>query len=476
MKKIALLIAAVLLVSGCSQEYTAEKAFWKARTELKKVKKSDIATGKVEVLDPSIRDFQKIADRFPGTSKAAESLFVVVNLKIMEKKYDEAHQTLTKIIQNYSGIGTNAPEARDGIARLYEVQGDWAKAEQAYWELAEYHPLSEKGLQAPINVLVHYQKVKDAAKAQIAYDKAVDFYERTLKQVGPIQASTSVKNGLAVTHLTFGEWRKALEAWKSIARDFPNSPGAPIATLAAAELAMKKQEFSTAAELYQGYLEKYKKHFLFQQALMQTARIYAQMKQFAESRKYLDQLRELQKKDSPYLPQIDLMQGQSFQEEGQWAEADKIYEKILMQYPKSASALQVSFYRSQYYEAHGDAARSKTELDKAITRAMELAQGDNKSVAAFADRMLNVAYAQKGEWSKVLANFEENMRNEMNPARKGGWLFLQAVITENRIGDKAGALALYKDFITQYPIHPLTKQAKARVEALSKLPKTEPAV
>jgi len=67
------------------------------------------------------------------------------------------------------------------------------------------------------------------------------------------------------------------------------------------------------------------------------------------------------------------------------------------------------------------------------------------------------------------------MRSEINPARKGGWLFLEAVITEGRIGDKAGALALYKSFLTQYPTHPLAKQAKSRVEALSKQPKTEPA-
>jgi outer membrane PBP1 activator LpoA protein len=65
------------------------------------------------------------------------------------------------------------------------------------------------------------------------------------------------------------------------------------------------------------------------------------------------------------------------------------------------------------------------------------------------------------------------MRNEINPARKGGWLFLKAVITDNRVGDKAGALALYQSFLTQYPTHPLAKQATARVDALTKLLKTE---
>lgn len=468
MKRIVFLILAVLLVSGCGQNYSAEKAFWKARTDLKKVKQADLAAGKTEVLEPSIQAFQKIADRFPGSPKAAESLFVVANLKIQQKKYDEAHATLTKIIQNYSGMGTNAPEARDGIARLYQVAGDWEKAELMYWELAEYNPLSEKGLLAPVNVIRHYKALKNEKKAQAAYEKAVDFYERTLKQVGPIQAAVGVKNGLAVAAMTFGDWRKAIDTWKSIARDFPTSAGAPIATLAAAEMAWRHQELATAEELYKGYLEKYPKHFLYRQTLIQTAMLYEQMKQFPEGRKYLVQLRDLLKKDSTLLPQVSLLLGRSFQEEGQWADAEKIYDALLTQYPKSPAALQVPFYRSKYYETHGDAARAATELEKAIAQATELSRSSDQKLAFYGDRMLNVAYAQKGEWEKVVANFDVNMRNEINPARKGGWLFLQAVITETRLEDKTGALDLYKQFLTQYPTHPLAKQAKSRVEALQK--------
>jgi len=68
MKRIVLLIVAALLLSGAAR-ITRGKAFWKAKTELKKVKKSDLAAGKIEVLDPH-PEFSKGCGPVSGTSKA----------------------------------------------------------------------------------------------------------------------------------------------------------------------------------------------------------------------------------------------------------------------------------------------------------------------------------------------------------------------------------------------------------------------
>lgn len=467
MKQGLALGCALLFLAGCSQSYQAERDYWKAEKMLSGVTKAMVQEQGPQVFDPAIAAFKKVYEQFPGTEKAADSLFVISNLYLRQKKYDDAIRTLEKVIQNYSDKRERAPEARYGIAGIYEATGAWEKAEPLFWETAEYHSYHQKGLYAPVHVILHYKKVKDKDGMAAAYQRALDFYNRMLKQTGPIQAASALKNYLALAQLANGSWREARATWDSLPKEFPDSSYAPLGLLASGELSWKKQELEAAAASYEDYLKSYPKHPLVTRTMVQLGMIYASQKNYGTAREWLEKAIQNEKK-SETLADVKLMIGKSYQDEGIWSEAEKVYQDIEANHENTNAALQIPFLLASYHEEQGHADEAKKILDEAITRYQSLVDGSDTRMANVALRLQNAAYAEKGDWQNMLANFEQKIQEEKAPERRANWVFLKAVVTEKRLQDEAAARTLYQQFLSQYPEHPLAALAKTRQEFLLK--------
>ena len=467
MKKLAALFCCLTVLAGCSPSYQAEREFWKAEKMLSGVTRSVVQEHGPQVFDPIIATFEKIYEQYPGTEKAAESLFVISNLYLRQKKYPEAIQTLEKIVQNFSDLRDRAPEARYGIAGIYEVMGQWEKAEVLFWETAEYHPYHPKGLYAPVHVVLHYKKVKDKEGMALAYQKAVEFYEKTLKQTGPIQAASSLRNYLALAQLANGSWREARATWDNLAKDFPESDFAPLALLASGELSGKKGEYKEAVASYQDYLNRYPKHALVKRTMVQLGMVYTSEKKYAQAREWFEKA-AVDEKNLETASDIKLMIGKSFQDEGRWTEAEKIYQEIESRYKNTSATLQIPFMLAAYYETQGKNDEAKKVLEEAIGRYQILVESADPRMADMAMRLQNAAYAEQGDWQKVIGNFDQKIKQEKSEMRKANWLFLKALVTERRLKDTPGALTIYKKFLTDYPEHPLASLAKTRQDLLLK--------
>lgn len=466
MKKILTGICCLLLLVGCSQNYQAERESWKAEQLLSGVTKTMVQEHP-EVLDPSIAAFKKVYEQFPGTGKAVESLFVISNLYLRQKKFEDAIHTLEKVIQNYSDARDRAPEARYGMAGIYEATGQWEKAEKLFWETAEYHPYHQKGLYAPVHIVLHYKKLKDIDGMALAYQKAVDFYQKMIKQTGPIQAGGSLKNYLALTQLANGNWREARDTWDALPGEFPDSPFAPMALLASGELSWKKKEAEAAAVSYETYLKNYPKHPLVRRTMVQLGMIYGVQKNFTKSREWYEKA-IADEKNVQTVADVKLLIGQSFQDEGVWSEAEKVYQDIETNFSHTNAALQVPFMLASYYEDQGKADEAQKILDEAIGRYQALMESAEPRKADLAMRLQNAAYAEKGDWQKILVNFEQKFQQEKSPDRKANWFFLKAAVTEKRLQNEGAALTLYRQFLADYPNHRLAELAKARSELLLK--------
>ena len=420
-----------------------------------------------QVFDSVIVAFKRIYEQYPSTPKAVESLFVISNLYIRQKKYDEAIKALEKIIQNYSDARDQAPEARYGIAGIYEIMGKWEKAEGLFWETAEYHPYHPKGLYAPVHIVLHYKKVKDKDGMALAYQKAVEFYQKMLKQTGPIQAASALKNYLALTQLANGSWREARATWDSLPKDFPDSQFAPLALLASGELSWKKQEHDAAIASYQEFLKKYSEHPMTGRTTVQLGMIFAEQKNYTAAREWFEK-GLANEKNAQTIPDVKLLIGKSYQDEGKWDEAQKVYQDIEANYKDANGALQIPFMQAAYHDEQGNSEESKKILDAAIGRYQSLMDSADPRTADMAMRLQNAAFAEQGDWKKVLANFDQKMQQEKFQARKANWLFLKAIVTEKRLQDTSGAVELYKQFLVDYPTHPLANLAKTRQDLLLK--------
>lgn len=463
MRKFLVLLFSGLLLCGCRENYLAEKAFWKAQKTLQEIKKTDASKRGPEVFDPAIKALEEIVDRYPSSPKAIDSLFRIANLRRQQKKFDEARQSLEKVVQNFAYSPQKMAQARYQIAALYEAEGHWEKAEAAYWDTARYHPLMPEGLYAPIHILEHARKKKDKALLDKTGHPVVEHYQAMLKQMGPIRVSAGLSYSLGLAYLTQGDWQKAKEIWLALQKQFPESGYASEALLGAAGIASSRGEVDSAIQLLEEFLKQYPNHAFIGKIMGDLGMLYQNKKEFPKSRAIFEKV--LQRDDLPASVRSDLMllTARSYQDEGQWPDAEKIYREIETKYPNSPAALQTPFYLANHLDTLGRHEEAKKVLNDAILRYEKVKEAQPKTVAAaYAERLQNLAYADKGEWEKVLANFDQKIAQETVAERKGTWLFLKALVAENHLTNKDKALGFYRSFLEAYPNHPQAKIAKQR--------------
>ncbi len=474
MKKLSAVFAlvALFLISGCRENYLAEKAFYQASQTLKKVTPTEFKANPDKALEPAIKLFEKVAEDYPTTSKAADSLFNVAELRVKQKRYEEARRALAKIIPNFTGKGDVVPDARFRIAQLYEIEGFWQKAEKAYWETAIYHPLQQKGLYAPLYVTLRYKQEKDKVHQDEAYQKAVEHYKRMLDQVGPIEASAGLRNSLALTYLSQGNSNDARTEWISIAEQFSNSPYAPLALLTVAELSWKANEFDQVFKDYRYFFERYPHHPLAGRTSVHVGILHQNRKEFAQAREWYEKaLTQYFQKNSYARADVKLLIGRSYQEEGLWDQAEKVYKELETNSPNTPAALQIPLMRFVHYDKLGQTENANKVLDQAIARYKKVVEENPRSkLATYAKQFMLSAYSQKKDWNQLLADVDQEFQRETSKDKKGRWLFLKALITEKNLKDREHALTLYQDFLVQYPGHPLSQMAKSHQEILTKTP------
>lgn len=474
MKKIAFILLASFLLAGCRENYLAEKAYYQATKTLELVKNQNSASNP-ELLTPAIAAFEQVAEQYPTTPKAKESLFHISLLKAGQKDFDGARAALEKIIPIFGDV--TAAEASFRIGQMYELENRWEEAEKQYWKTAENYSTQLKGLYCPLYILIHYKQTKDTAKQAGAYQLAVGHYRALLDKVGPISVSAAIKNYLALTYLTHDEWEKARAEWISIADQYPDSSAyAPLALLTASELSVKNKKTAQGIKDYERFMAQYPKDsFSGRQALggrtaVRLGILYESQNQHAKAREWFNKAQNQYFKDNPAgVADIQLLIGKSYQVEGDWEKADKIYSELESKSPSTTAALQVPFLRYLHFKETGEIDQGYKILDEAIAKYKKLVEEQpNSKMAVYAKQFMLSAYTQKKDWNQLMQEVDQELQKETRPDRKGRWLFLKALIAENRMKDKAQAASIYQDFLTQFPGHPLSDLAKSHQEIISK--------
>lgn len=462
-----LLLVAAFLLGGCRENYLAEKEFWKATRKLKSSSAEPSKEIKAKTDASLIEAFEAVVNRYPGTPKAIQSLWVIADLKSQQKDYEGARASLERIVQNYSHTADAPVKARAAIAALYEMEAQWGKAVAMYWEMAELHPLHPKGLAAPSKILWIYRQQNQKEKAEKTYARAQDHFDRLLKQSGPIQAAASLKYYYALTHLAQGDWSKARDLWLNVADQHSDSPYAPVAYLHAAELTQEQEGAQKALAMFELFYQKYPQHQLARQVAVQMGKNCEELKDYPKSRSWYGRALSFQSSDGQIM-ELKLLIGYSFQLEGLWEEAQKIYSEVEIKSPRSLAALQIPLLRASYYQSLGETEKSNELLNEAIHQ-YERHKDSLSDIGThvIAEKFQNIAYAQKGEWDRVLMNYDERFNKAATDQVKGVWLFLKARLTEERIKNRHEALLLYENFLKHFPEHPLIDIAKSRQKILS---------
>jgi len=201
-------VVGALFSAGCSASYNGERLFWKAQHVSHDIIK-DPTHATPEQLAKAIQAYELVTRKTPQTVWAAQAYVSIGSFYAIGKQYDKARDAYRMLLQNYAQYQELCERARLAIAMTFEAEQKWDDANKAYYEVADYHPWTKLGLEAPLYVAVSHQKRQEAEKATRAYERAVRIYLKLLPNAPNPEMAAQVKAYLSLAYQHLEEWEQA---------------------------------------------------------------------------------------------------------------------------------------------------------------------------------------------------------------------------------------------------------------------------
>jgi len=199
--------------------------------------------------------YLKVAEAYPDETSGATASIALAVLDIEDGRHEEARARLERTLARFKDEPTVSATALHYLALSHELEGNWESAAARYNALAQEHPTTLYGLTAPLHVARHYRDTGSADAAARAFERAVQQYERVIKDSESTPAELAARNYLVEARLDQGDWAGAAEALVEAAERFAESDAAPGMLMQAAELyASKLGDAARAREMYERVL------------------------------------------------------------------------------------------------------------------------------------------------------------------------------------------------------------------------------
>ncbi|MDD5746472.1 MAG: tetratricopeptide repeat protein [Candidatus Omnitrophica bacterium] len=156
---------------------------------------------------------------------------------------------------------------------------------------------------------------------------------------------------------------------------------------------------------------------------------------------------------------------QTYEKEGNWAQALVVLQDVLKKYDKTGESLAVPLYIARYYHKNGDPANAKRAYAAAIEHFQSMADRFPKTKAALLCRNLVLrTYIEQSDWPGALDYIGAlDKQYRLGPDT----LMLQAKIYEQRLKNKPKAMETYQRIINDFPNTKVMEVARKNLEALN---------
>jgi tetratricopeptide (TPR) repeat protein len=170
----------------------------------------DVSKATAEQFEQSLRAFQKVVDKSPGTVWAGRAQVAIGSLHSLQKDYAKARDAYALVFQNYNQYKDLVLNARVATAKTYEEETNWPEAMRVYREIEEHHPWSQIGMEVPLYIAIHLQKEGNTAEANEGFERALKVYSKLVTDAPNPNASAQAKGYLAQAYQRLGRWDDAI--------------------------------------------------------------------------------------------------------------------------------------------------------------------------------------------------------------------------------------------------------------------------
>ncbi len=252
-----LVIIALLFLTGCSQQYKAEKAFYWASKYSEDIFKDPKNIPPFK-FDQAMSNFKDIITRYPQSPQAVDAHLLIANLYIIQEKLIEAIKSYRQVQSLFTDNKDLQAKVLISIASCYQQMNDWNNASVTFRKAFDKYPDTKAGLRIPAFLLNHYLSNKDKANAKKAYQQAIQDYKKLMADVTKPQVVYGAGNMLAECYMRMGDWADLLAILNGMVKKYPQSPEAPVWLMTmGATYDVKLKDKVKAREMYQAVKDKY---------------------------------------------------------------------------------------------------------------------------------------------------------------------------------------------------------------------------
>ena len=162
--------------------------------------------------------------------------FRIAGVMMHKKNYSEARKILNELKNNYRRFYGNNPAVQLLLARSFELDGNWKRAEIEYNLLLEKFKTADEALAAYLHLIDHFSKANRKAEkerwinnAQKAYDDLIEKYPLTIMEAKALIFKADLFKQLK-------EWQNSIDIMLEIFEKFPGSKYSNKAILTAATI------------------------------------------------------------------------------------------------------------------------------------------------------------------------------------------------------------------------------------------------
>ena len=139
-----------------------------------------------------------VAD-YPKSAAAPQALLALANFAASHKLMDPALTYLDRLQDEYPNAEELNAQGMLMRGRILDADGRWKDALEAYRTLPVRHPVSEAALQAPLDIVQHYQRAEDSTETRSALERAEHDYRDFLDRYPPGPRTLSARAKLVQT-------------------------------------------------------------------------------------------------------------------------------------------------------------------------------------------------------------------------------------------------------------------------------------
>ncbi len=231
---------------------------------------------------------------------------------------------------------------------------------------------------------------------------------------------------------------------------------------------VSKSEYQRVVNAYQKIIDTYPQWNNIPMVQFFIGQVYLEQKDFTNAEKHFIKLVRKYPSEIEVCSKALFSIGTCREKKGDWENALKLYNQLLIDYPWTEYGLIVPLHIAQYYQERKNQYQSTIAYEKAIQYyRMIYNKPTNPTISGKSESLLLTCYIDQEKWEDAIELLR--LINICSPNSEKGKIALYrlANLYEDKIKDSSQALVVYKEFVAKYPTHHLAESARIRINTLN---------